>query len=401
MNDYSYPISTAALHFAVVSLFLTIPFVLVQYIRYGSVSKWRAVILYSFFYYLLSAYYLVILPLPDPAQTSGWTSPTMQLVPFHFIQDIVSQTTLVISDYRSYLPALSQRVVLEPLFNTLMTLPFGVYLQYYFKLSFRRTLLLSLLLTLFFELTQLSGLYGIYPQPYRLFDVDDLILNTLGGVIGWLCARRALGFLPTREQIDRKNLEKSSKVGYIRRLFALAIDSVVVSALTLIVGLLLGEKSIALLPYISITLLALYSLVLQAIFGRTLGKALVHIRLERIRPKDENVDKDGLESNRPSASIRPPEPSRPPESKRPPFWLLLLRYSLLCAAALAFQLLNYLVTTVEVNGVYAAVEIAILALFALDFIRSLFFGKLLVYELISGLRNVNTKTMDKAPEPKD
>jgi glycopeptide antibiotics resistance protein len=368
MNDYSYPISTAALHFALAALVLTVPFILVQYIRYGSVSKWRAVILCSFFFYLLCAYYLVILPLPSPEQSSGWVTPTMQLVPFRFVGDIISQTPLVISDYRSYLPALTQSSVLEPLFNLLMTLPFGVYLQYYFKFSFRRTLLLSFLLTLFFELTQLSGLYGIYPHPYRLFDVDDLIINTLGGILGWLCARRVLGFLPTREQIDRKNVEKSSRVGYTRRLFALLIDAFIASILTLIAGLLLGKDRLSLLPYISTSLLMLYFLVLHAVFGKTLGKALVHLRIERITPKDG----DG--------------------SKRPPFWLLLLRYSLLCAAALVYQLLGYLVVTSEANGIYAAVQVAILALVVLDFIRSLFFGKMLVYELISGLHNVNTKT---------
>ena len=31
----------------------------------------------------------------------------------------------------------------------------------------------------------MSGLYGIYPRPYRLFDVDDLLMNTLGAVVGY------------------------------------------------------------------------------------------------------------------------------------------------------------------------------------------------------------------------
>ncbi len=39
-----------------------------------------------------------------------------------------------------------------PLF--LLVLPFGVYLRYYFKCSFLKTVLASFLLSLFFELTQ-------------------------------------------------------------------------------------------------------------------------------------------------------------------------------------------------------------------------------------------------------
>ena len=67
------------------------------------------------------------------------------------------------------------------LLNILLTLPFGVYLHYYFKQSLPRTVLFSFLLSLFYEGSQLSALFGIYPGPYRLADVEDLICNTLGG----------------------------------------------------------------------------------------------------------------------------------------------------------------------------------------------------------------------------
>ena len=49
-----------------------------------------------------------------------------------------------------------------------------------------KTMIASFCLSLFFELTQLSGLYFIYPRPYRLFDVNDLVTNTLGGIIGFV-----------------------------------------------------------------------------------------------------------------------------------------------------------------------------------------------------------------------
>lgn len=39
-------------------------------------------------------------------------------------------------------------------------------------------------LSLACELTQLTGLWGIYPCAYRAFNVDDLLLNTLGCVTG-------------------------------------------------------------------------------------------------------------------------------------------------------------------------------------------------------------------------
>ena len=44
-------------------------------------------------------------------------------------------------------------------------------------------------LSLTVELTQLTGLWGLYPCPYRQFDVDDLILNTTGVALGFALVR--------------------------------------------------------------------------------------------------------------------------------------------------------------------------------------------------------------------
>lgn len=61
---------------------------------------------------------------------------------------------------------------------------------------------LTFCLSLFFELTQLTGLYFIYPRSYRLFDVNDLLHNTLGGVFGYLMTPIFTFLLPTRAEID-------------------------------------------------------------------------------------------------------------------------------------------------------------------------------------------------------
>lgn len=39
------------------------------------------------------------------------------------------------------------------------------------------------------ELSQLTGVFGLYPCPWRQFDVDDLILNVAGVCVGFLIAR--------------------------------------------------------------------------------------------------------------------------------------------------------------------------------------------------------------------
>ena len=51
-------------------------------------------------------------------------------------------------------------------------------------LSLKRTVLYSFLLSLFYETSQITALFVIYPGPYRLADVEDLICNTMGGAAG-------------------------------------------------------------------------------------------------------------------------------------------------------------------------------------------------------------------------
>lgn len=66
--------------------------------------------------------------------------------------------------------------------NVALFIPFGILLPLVFKrlYRFRHVLFASILLSLFFETYQLVTRTG-------QFDVDDIILNTLGGIIGyWL-----------------------------------------------------------------------------------------------------------------------------------------------------------------------------------------------------------------------
>ena len=88
-----------------------------------------------------------------------------------------------LADHASIKQILKNSALFQIIFNILLTVPFGVYLRYFFKASRKQTVILSLALSLFYELTQLSGLYFIYPRPYRLADVDDVITNTLGAII--------------------------------------------------------------------------------------------------------------------------------------------------------------------------------------------------------------------------
>ena len=227
MSTFSYAIKMAIILFPIVALIFTIPYIIYQYHKYGSISSYRSIIVYSFLLYLMSAYFLVILPLPSIETVSKMTTPSYNLIPFQFISEIFSLSDFVVSDFATYFPSLQNPVVYESLFNILLAVPFGIYLHYYFQYDFKKTLFYSFCLTLFFELTQLSGLYFIYPRGYRVFDVDDLILNTLGGIIGYFLAYIPIKLLPNRQEIDENSYEKGTKVSILKRFTTFIIDFVI------------------------------------------------------------------------------------------------------------------------------------------------------------------------------
>ena len=54
----------------------------------------------------------------------------------------------------------------------------------------RHALIFAACLTAFIEISQATGLYGIYACPYRHFEIDDLILNVFGVWLGFTLAGR-------------------------------------------------------------------------------------------------------------------------------------------------------------------------------------------------------------------
>ena len=57
--------------FPFIAAVFTLPYALYHYNKYGSVSKLRTLIIYSFILYMLIAFFMVCLPLPDWESTVG------------------------------------------------------------------------------------------------------------------------------------------------------------------------------------------------------------------------------------------------------------------------------------------------------------------------------------------
>jgi putative membrane protein len=236
MHSYLEIIKQASISFPVIAVAFSVPYLIYNYKKYGSIMSLRIWIIYSFILYLLCTYCLIILPLPSPEKAQALQGHHMQLNPLNFIFDIIKHTHINFQDPKTFLTIFNNWAFLTTIFNIFMTLPFGFYLRYYFRNNFKQVVVKSFLLSLFFELTQLSGLYFIYAGNYRLFDVDDLITNTLGGVLGFTLANLLAKFLPTREEIDLKSYDRSKKISFLRRLVALVFDAVGTVAFLLIIA---------------------------------------------------------------------------------------------------------------------------------------------------------------------
>ena len=91
MEVYLEPIKIAFFTFPLLALLITLPYLIYQYHKFGSVPFLRSAIVYTFALYLLTAFFLVILPLPSRQAVALMPTKTPQLIPFHFIKDFMDK----------------------------------------------------------------------------------------------------------------------------------------------------------------------------------------------------------------------------------------------------------------------------------------------------------------------
>lgn len=356
MNTYLLSISKAILIFPLIAFIITLPFMIINYNKYGSISKLRTLIIYSFILYLLCAFFLVIFPMPSKEYVNNLSIPYYQLKPFNFINDL-KYTNFSLNSFSSYIKLLKMPTVYQPLFNIILTIPFGIYLRYYYKCNFKKTLILSILLTLFFEITQLTGIFGIYSRNYRMFDVDDILFNTIGGIFGYLLCGIFIKILPSRESIDNESFEMGKTVTGLRRLVAFIIDnffSLLLFGVILIISLL-KNNSITLINVLLMLIISNYIIfvLIPSIFsGRTIGKSLVKIKVN---------------------------------SK---FYKIFVRTNLMY---ISFYILPFIIILLIYNNYLTGLLlIFIYFIFLLICIYELFANKLLWYEISTNTKNVST-----------
>ncbi|MCA1187471.1 MULTISPECIES: VanZ family protein [unclassified Saccharopolyspora] len=182
-------------------------------LRPGALLLFLAAVLYALG---LVAYVLVPLPPIGPGFCEAFGDLRPQWRPFAGFDEVrrpggLTELTGLVAD-----PAVQQFG-----FNVLLFVPLGMFVRYLLREGFGGTALAGFMVSLAVELTQLTGIWFLYPCPYRLFDVDDLIANTSGAVLGALLAP-VLRLVPG--QRGAAGSGEPRPVGSYRRLLGMVCD---------------------------------------------------------------------------------------------------------------------------------------------------------------------------------
>lgn len=165
-----------------------------HYHRHGTFRGWSATLTTATFLYITGVIAFTLFPFPDEGRSSciaGEQALSPQLVPFASLSDILEVWQDV-----GFPAVLASVTFLQVALNVVLLVPLGMLLAYRYKKSFAFTVLFGLGVSLLIEITQGTGVFGLFDCPYRLADVDDLLTNTAGAAIGWLIAAVVMRWLP-------------------------------------------------------------------------------------------------------------------------------------------------------------------------------------------------------------
>lgn len=190
-----------------------VPVAVYRYRRYGRLRFFDVVTLALVACYAMALWSYTLIPLPE---SKHFTCVRAQLHPFQFLADISQDGR---TPWRN-------RALLQAVFNVVLFAPLGYFLRVLFTRGWIVATALGAGISLLIEFTQKTGVWGVYRCAYRVFDVDDLMLNTVGALVGSLVAIPVVLILQRRRPPARV-----TTVTFGRRLIGVVVD---LSAIVLI-----------------------------------------------------------------------------------------------------------------------------------------------------------------------
>lgn len=162
---------------AIVAVLAFVPVAAAHYRREGRFDPSDLLALIVLPVYGLALWTYTTLPLPDPV---GFACSTAQL------QSLASFGDVGWARGDSIIDLLRDPMVLQLVLNLAFFVPMGVILRWRWGRGVLTAVVVGFVTSLVIETTQLTGIWGVYDCAYRLFDVDDLLTNTGGALIGSL-----------------------------------------------------------------------------------------------------------------------------------------------------------------------------------------------------------------------
>ncbi len=211
------------------------PLLLYQVRAYGGLSLIRAggAAAVSIYGVALVAYTL----LPTPG-TDSWCATdrggTFELDAFHSIDDIRWAVS-----YYGMPDALLSFTVLQVAMNVVLFIPWGILTRRYFNMPFVLAVLSGAFASFVIEMTQYSGGWSLVGCQYRVADIDDLLANTLGALIGAIIAPLLLFWMPPARRLSEGRLRPRPLSG-LRRGAAVVLDLAILWATALLAFQVIG-----------------------------------------------------------------------------------------------------------------------------------------------------------------
>ncbi|HEX8867890.1 MAG TPA: VanZ family protein [Lentzea sp.] len=268
MASYWETARTGFLAFVGIGLMVLIPLVALHYWRFGRVEPRRAFVLYGLLLYGLVALALIFLPFPDREQVCQGDQ-MLSTVPFQWVTDM--NNNMAAYGRSGIVAMVRSQAFLQQLFNVVLFVPLGVVLRRAYGKGPLAVIAIGLGVSLAVEVVQYTGNFGYYPCPYRIADVDDLMSNTFGALLGWMVAPVAL-VVPTVPS-EEDSIAPRGTVSVPRRLLGLIAELVLV----VVAAKMLPD------PRWAIGLLVLFRVVLPAATsGMTVGGVLLDYRIRGV-----------------------------------------------------------------------------------------------------------------------
>lgn len=288
------------------------------YIRHrkrGVANPLRLLSFCSLVFYSIISWYFVILPMPSEELLATMEPAKANWIPLSYFRELSEVTGFDIMEHSTYFSAIGSSFALQYWFNILLMVPLGMFMRYLFNLDAKRTAIICFSTTLLFEIAQLTGVFFLFSKSYRSFDVDDLLCNFAGGMLGYWMMGRMHPFVERIEAKATAAYRNGTTISLLRRLSAFIIDIGIVWGLERLIRMISGANPLTSDMYTTanfVVLMFLYTVISTVLLkGATLGKWMLRFRVCRTG------------------------------GEKAPIWRLILRYVILYNAVLLFVLIPH------------------------------------------------------------